>query len=78
MCLAPKMPKAPEAPAQPPSAPYSATEGVTKPTTVKPSMTKRQSLQQASQGTSALTIPLSTGGMTPAAPATPNLSIGGK
>jgi hypothetical protein len=48
----------------------------TKPTTVKPSMTKRESLQQASKGTSALTIPLSTGGMSTAGAT--NLSIGGK
>jgi len=75
MCLAPKMPAAPEAPAPPPAAPISATEG-TKPTTVKPSMTKRASLQQASKGTSALTIPLSTGGMSTAGAT--NLSIGGK
>lgn len=74
MCLAPKMPKAPEAPAPPPSSPYSATEGA-KPVTVKPSMTKRASLQQASKGTAALTIPLSTGGMAPTAP---NLTIGNK
>jgi hypothetical protein len=68
------MPKAPEAPAPPPSSPYSATEGA-KPVTVKPSMTKRASLQQASKGTAALTIPLSTGGMAPTAP---NLTIGNK
>jgi hypothetical protein len=36
-------------------------------------MTKRESLQQSSKGTAALTIPLSTGGMTAGAP---NLSIG--
>jgi len=73
MCLAPKMPAAPEAPAPPPAAPIPVTPEGTKPTTVKPSMTKRASLQQASKGTSALTIPLSTGGMSAAAP---NLSIG--
>ena len=72
MCLAPKMPPPPEAPAPPPQPVMP--EG-TKPTTVKPSMTKRASLQQASKGTSALTIPLSTGGMTAGAP---NLSIGNK
>jgi hypothetical protein len=38
-------------------------------------MTKRESLQQSSKGTAALTIPLSTGGMTAGSP---NLSIGGK
>jgi hypothetical protein len=69
MCLAPKMPPPPEAPAAPP---VSAIEGKT-PTTVKPTATKRASLQQASKGTSSLTIPLSTGGMTTGAP---NLSIG--
>ena len=73
MCLAPKMPKAPEAPAPPPQAAFSATPEGTKPTTVKPSKTKRESLQQASKGTAALTIPLSTGGMATGAP---NLSIG--
>ena len=72
MCLAPKMPKAPEAPAPPPQTSYAAPE-TAKPVTVKPSMTKRSSLQQASKGTAALTIPLSTGGMTAGAP---NLSIG--
>ena len=72
MCLAPKMPPPPEAPAAPPQPVMP--EG-TKPTTVKPSMTKRASLQQASKGTSALTIPLSMGGMSAGAP---NLSIGSK
>jgi hypothetical protein len=74
MCLAPKMPKAPEAPAPPPQAPYAAPE-TAKPVTVKPSKTKRESMQQASKGTAALTIPLSTGGMSAAAP---NLTIGGQ
>lgn len=69
MCLAPKMPPPPEAPASPP---VSAIEGKT-PTTVKPSTTKRESMQQASKGAAALTIPLSTGGMSTGAP---NLSIG--
>lgn len=74
MCLAPKMPAAPQAPPPPSASPYSATEGA-QPTTVKPSMTKRGSLQQASKGTAALTIPLSTGGMDSG---TTNLMIGGK
>lgn len=45
----------------------------TTPTTVKPSKSKRESLQQAGKGTSSLTIPLSTGG---AVPSMTNLSIG--
>ena len=73
MCLAPKMPPPPEMLAPPPAAPIPVTPEGAKPTTVKPSKTKRESLQQASKGTAALTIPLSTGGMSAGAP---NLSIG--
>jgi len=69
------MPAPPEMPAPPPAAPIPVTPEGAKPTTIKTSMTKRASLQQASKGTAALTIPLSTGGMTASAP---NLSIGGK
>jgi hypothetical protein len=72
MCLAPKMPAPPEAPAPPPQAPIPVTEG-TKPATIKQPMSQRASLRQASKGPSALTIPLSTGGMTTS---TTNLSIG--
>ena len=69
MCLAPKMPKPPEPPAPAPAPVITSTE----PTTVKPTKSKRESLQQASMGTSSLTIPLSTGGATPSMT---NLSIG--
>ena len=73
MCLAPKMPPAPQAPPPPPDAPIPVTPENAKPVTVKPTMTKRESLRQASKGTSSLSIPLSTGGMDAS---TPNLSIG--
>jgi hypothetical protein len=63
------MPKPPEPPAPPPAPVITSTE----PTTVKPTRSKRESLQQASRGTSSLTIPLSTGGATPSMT---NLSIG--
>jgi hypothetical protein len=66
------MPPAPEAPAPPPQPVMP--EG-TKPTTIKQPMSQRASLRQASKGPAALTIPLSTGGMTTP---TTNLSIGGK
>jgi hypothetical protein len=69
MCLAPKMPKPPEPPAPAPAPVITSTE----PTTVKTTRSKRESLQQASRGTSSLTIPLSTGGATPSMT---NLSIG--
>ena len=69
MCLAPKMPKPPEPPAPAPAPVITSTE----PTTVKPTKSKRKSLQQAGKGTSSLTIPLSTGGATPSMT---NLSIG--
>lgn len=73
MCLSPKIPKAPEVTPPPPPAPVQTTTADTAPTTVKASKSKRESLQQASKGTSSLTIPLSTGG---AIPSTTNLSIG--
>jgi hypothetical protein len=67
------MPKAPE---PPPPAPAPVITG-TEPTTVKPTRTKRESLQQASKGTSSLSIPLSTGGASSAmTPSMTNLSIG--
>ena len=69
MCLAPKTPKPPEPPAPAPAPVITSTE----PTTVKTTRSKRESLQQASKGTSSLTIPLSTGGATPSMT---NLSIG--
>jgi hypothetical protein len=73
MCLSPKMPKAPEPPAPAPTPVITSTE----PTTVKPTRTKRESLQQASKGTSSLSIPLSTGGASSAmTPSMTNLSIG--
>ena len=82
MCLAPSMP-APPAPTPPPPAPVIAPG--TEPTTIRPTKTTRESMSQASKGTSSLTIPLSTGGMTPMksplsiggmTASTPNLSIG--
>ena len=69
MCLAPKMPAPPEPPAPAPAPVITSTE----PTTVKTTRSKRESLQQASKGTSSLIIPLSTGGATPSMT---NLSIG--
>ena len=65
------MPKPPEPPAPAPAPVITSTE----PTTVKPTKSKRQSLQQASQGPAGLTIPLSTGGGGAAASMT-KLSIG--
>ena len=81
MCLAPSMPSAPAPPAPPPS-PVIAPG--TQPTTVRPTKTTRESMSQASKGTSNLMIPLSTGGMAPMKSplsiggmnTTPNLSIG--
>ena len=69
MCLAPKMPKPPEPPAPAPATVITSTEQ----TTVKPTKSKRESMRQASRGTSSLSIPLSTGGITPSMT---NLSIG--
>jgi hypothetical protein len=69
MCLSPKMPAMPE---PPPPAPTPVQTDAT-PTTVKPSKSKRESLQQAGKGTSSLTIPLSMGGATPSMT---NLNIG--
>jgi hypothetical protein len=63
------MPKPPEPPAPAPAPVITST----KPTTVKTTRSKRESLQQAGKGTSSLTIPLSTGGATPSMT---NLSIG--
>lgn len=74
MCLAPKMPKPPEPPPPPPAPVISPTMT---PTVVKPTMTKRGAMQQASKGTSSLTIPLSTGGSPAYTPPTTNLTIGG-
>jgi hypothetical protein len=69
MCLAPKIPPPPEPPPPPPE---SVIGPNAQPTTIKiPS--KRAAMQQASKGTSNLTIPLSTGG---AMPNISNLSIG--
>jgi hypothetical protein len=66
----------PQAPEPPPPAPAPVITG-TEPTTVKPTRTKRESLQQASKGTSSLSIPLSTGGASSAmTPSMTNLSIG--
>lgn len=73
MCLSPKMPPPPEPPTPAPTPVITSTE----PTTVKPTRTKRESLQQASKGTSSLSIPLSTGGASSAmTPSMTNLSIG--
>ena len=67
------MPKAPEPPPPAPAPVITSTE----PTTIKPTRTKRESLQQASKGTSSLSIPLSTGGASSAmTPSMTNLSIG--
>jgi hypothetical protein len=63
------MPAPPEPPAPAPAPVITSTE----PTTVKPTRSKRESLQQASRGPSGLTIPLSTGGATSSMT---NLSIG--
>jgi hypothetical protein len=63
------MPAPPEPPAPAPAPVITSTE----PTTVKPTRSKRESLQQATRGPSGLTIPLSTGGATSSMT---NLSIG--
>jgi hypothetical protein len=64
----------PAPPEPPPPAPASVISSTT-PTTVKPTMSKRASLRQASQGPSSLNIPLggTAGG---AVPSMTNLSIG--
>lgn len=76
MCLSPKMPPPPEPPPPPPAPVIT---GGTQPTTVKPTMSKRASLRQASKGPSSLTIPLggSSGGAGGASSTSlSNLSIG--
>ena len=74
MCLSPKMPAAAAAPEPPPPAPAPVITSTT-PTTVKPAMSKRASLRQASQGPSGLNIPLGgTGGGSTTSMT--NLSIG--
>jgi hypothetical protein len=65
------MPAAPAPPPLPAPAPVIIDS---EPTKVKTTVSKRKSLQQASKGTSGLTIPLSTGGATPSSMT--NLSIG--
>lgn len=75
MCLAPKMPKPPEPPPPPPAPVITGTQ----PTTVKPTMSKRGAMQQASRGPSSLSIPLggSLGGTGGASSTSlSNLSIG--
>lgn len=63
MCLgAPSIPT-PAPPPKPPSPPEPVFTNKT-PTTVEPARSRRSSMRQAAQGTSALTIPLSTGGAT--------------
>jgi hypothetical protein len=81
MCLAPSMPSPPAPPAPPPM-PVIAPG--TQPTTIRPTKSTRESIAQASKGTSNLAIPLSIGGMTPMKSplsiggmnTAPNLSIG--
>ena len=70
MCLAPKMPAPPEPPAPAPAPVITSTD----PTSIKPTKSRRASLQQASRGPSSLTIPLSTGGAIPSSMT--NLNIG--
>lgn len=63
MCLgAPSIPSPLPAPPPPPRPPEPVM--VNKPTTVEPARSRRASMRQASQGTSSLTIPISTGGTT--------------
>jgi hypothetical protein len=62
-------PSMPEAPPPPPIAITPAT-----PTTVKPAVSKKQSLMGAKKGASLLQIPLSTGGASPSGAV--NLNIG--
>ena len=68
------MPAAPEPPAPIPAP--SPVISSTTPTTVKPTMSKRASLRQASQGTSSLNIPLGGTGGGGLTPSMTNLSIG--
>ena len=66
----------PAAPEPPPPAPAPVISNATTPTTVKPTMSKRASLRQASQGTSSLNIPLGGTGGGGSTPSMTNLSIG--
>ena len=66
----------PAAPEPPPPAPAPVITNATTPTTVKPTMSKRASLRQASQGTSSLNIPLGGTGGGGSTPSMTNLSIG--
>ena len=63
------------APEPPPPAPAPVISSTT-PTTVKPTMSKRASLRQASQGPSSLNIPLGGTGDSSGGSSMPNLSIG--
>jgi hypothetical protein len=72
MCLSPKMPPPPEPPPPPPAPVITGNQ----PTTVKPTMSKRASLRQASQGTSSLNIPLGGTGGGASTTSLSNLSIG--
>ena len=65
----------PAAPEPPPPAPAPVISSTT-PTTVKPTMSKRASLRQASQGTSSLNIPLGGTGGGGSTSSMTNLSIG--
>ena len=66
----------PAAPEPPPPAPAPVISNATTPTTVKPTMSKRASLRQASQGTSSLNIPLGGTGGGGSTSSMTNLSIG--
>lgn len=66
------MPKPPEPPPPAPAPVITSTQ----PTTVKPTMSKRASLRQASQGTSSLNIPLGGTGGGASTTSLSNLSIG--
>ena len=66
------MPKPPEPPPPAPAPVITSTQ----PTTVKPTMSKRQSLRQAGQGTSSLNIPLGGAGGGASSTSLSNLSIG--
>ena len=66
----------PAAPEPPPPAPAPVISNATTPTTIKPTMSKRASLRQASQGTSSLNIPLGGTGGSGSTPSMTNLSIG--
>lgn len=65
----------PAPPEPPPPAPAPVITSTT-PTTVKPTMSKRASLRQASQGPSGLNIPLGGTGGSSGGSSMPNLSIG--